>query len=64
VKTESKIILFLLMTSMSTEWDYVSELWGPTGLLFNPQMIAYMSMDNHGEMISTWENSWFVHRAL
>jgi hypothetical protein len=27
------------MMLMSMGWDYVSELWPPTGLLFNPQVI-------------------------
>jgi hypothetical protein len=44
---------------LSMEWGYVSELRPPTGLLFIPRW--YMSMKIHGGIISTGENSWFVH---
>jgi hypothetical protein len=47
---------------VSMGWDYVWELRPPTGLLFMPQVILYMSMENHSGMISTWEN-WFVHQS-
>jgi hypothetical protein len=44
------------MVIMSKGRDYISELWPPMGLLFIPQVI-YMSMENHGGMILTEENS-------
>jgi hypothetical protein len=28
-----------MLLFLSMEWDYISELWPPTGLLFIPQMI-------------------------
>jgi hypothetical protein len=37
-------------------WDYVSELWPPTGLQFIPQIIY--SMSSHGKMLLTWEKRW------
>jgi hypothetical protein len=46
---------------MSKVWDYVSELRPPTGLLLIPKW--YMSMENHGGMISTEETSWFIHHS-
>jgi hypothetical protein len=48
-----------LMMSMWS--DYVSELQLSTGLLFIPRW--YMSMENHGGMLSTGENSLFVHQS-
>jgi hypothetical protein len=54
-----EMFLDLLMI-MSMGWDYVSEFRPPTGLLFIPWW--YMSTENHGWMILTWENSWFVHQ--
>jgi hypothetical protein len=39
-------------------WDYVSELWPSTGLLFMP----HMSMEDHGGMRLAGENSWFVQK--
>jgi hypothetical protein len=35
---------------------YVSELQPPVGLLFIPKVI-YMSMENHGRIISTEKNA-------
>jgi hypothetical protein len=49
-----------MMIIMSTGWDYVSELWPPTGLLSSPRW--YTSMENHGAMISKGENSWSDHQ--
>jgi hypothetical protein len=43
---------------MSIVLDYVSELRQPTGLFFIPQV-----MEDHGGMISTRENSWFVRES-
>jgi hypothetical protein len=45
---------------ISMGWDYISELRPLTSLLFISQM--YVSIENHGRMISTEENSWFVHQ--
>jgi hypothetical protein len=57
------MILMMIMMIMSIGWDYVSELLPPTGLLFISQVI--LSMENHDEMISAGENSWFVyHNSL
>jgi hypothetical protein len=38
---------------MLMEYDYVSEVWPPTGLVFIPQVV---SMENHGGMMSTEKN--------
>jgi hypothetical protein len=46
---------------MSMGWDYASELRPLTGLLFTPRW--YMSIESHGGMIATGENSWFVHQS-
>jgi hypothetical protein len=44
---------------MSMGWNYVSELLPP--IVHPPTW--YMSMENHGGMISTGEDSWFVHQS-
>jgi hypothetical protein len=46
---------------MSMGWDYISELWPPTGLLFIHRW--YMSMEYHDGMILAGENSWFAHHS-
>jgi hypothetical protein len=43
-------------------WDYVFELLSPTSLMFIPYVL-YMSVENHGGMMSLKENSWFVHQS-
>jgi hypothetical protein len=52
-------LTLMMITSMGR--NYVSELRPPTDILFIPRW--YMSMENHGWMLSTGENSWFVHQS-
>jgi hypothetical protein len=52
-KEQLQVPAALFMLFMSMGWDYISELRPETGILFIPQVIQYMSTDNHGEMIST-----------
>jgi hypothetical protein len=47
--------------SMSMGWDYISELRPQAGLSFIS--ILYMSMENHGGVISTGEHSLFTHQS-
>jgi hypothetical protein len=41
----------------------VTEVRPLTSLLFTPRVFAYMSMENHGGMISTMESPWFALRS-
>jgi hypothetical protein len=52
-------IFLIIFMIMSTGWGYVSELRPPTGLMF----ILQVSTENHGGIISTGENSRFVHQS-
>jgi hypothetical protein len=54
-------MMMVIIIIMSMLWDYVSELRPPSGLLFIPRW--YMSMESHGGMILTGENSWLVHQS-
>jgi hypothetical protein len=49
------------MLIMSMGWDYDSELRPPAVLSFFPQVIY--EHGNHGEIMSTEENFWFVHQS-
>jgi hypothetical protein len=49
------------MMIMSMGWDDVSELRPTTGLLFIPRWD--MSVEKYGGIMSTEENSWFIHQS-
>jgi hypothetical protein len=57
---ELKLLYFRYLFMLIVR-DYDSELRPPMGLLFTPRW--QMSTENHGGMILTGENSWFLHHS-